>query len=327
MDKTNKVLVVRRFNTAGTSLAVGDLVVLDGERGTVVSSAAAASLRKIQFGVVKRLAVSGATQAQTLPAYIVKTKAFTRASITERVASTGTGSTEDSYSINFTGIKTATAANPLAVLVVNLTYRLEANNAKREESYVIRLADHATDAAVATRISNLINGNNESWSTASVTGATVTVSAMVAIDHLPGARTINSPFSYMQTKLNVSAYHKSSESLLSTIGQTGVAITQLTAANPGVNNPFVIRDMERKASGYDTSGFYHVYPNQAPMTGLRLNAAGEIDGTIRYNGVSFVFNNSYLAADGNYVKTSPSSVTILGEDPAFTTAPVMALLG
>ena len=322
----NKVLVVKQFNTAGTGLQVGDLVVLDGEKGSVISAAAAVDTKKIQFGLVKREAIVDANPAKAAPAYIVKTKAFTRDELLTTKLAEPTETTEDEYELDFTGLKTAVENMPLAVLQVNLTYSLDARNVKKEESYVIRIADYGTDAAIADRVAALITGTTESWAYAEASGAVVTLTAKKAIDYQPGAKSVNSPFPYNQTKMHVTAFHKDSESALANHGTNGIAITRTSVADPGMNNPYVIRDHEKAAAGYDSAHFFHVYPNQRPMTGLTLTASGDIDDTVKYNCVSFAADIKYRAADTNYVKTTTVHNSIYGDAESFDAGNVLAVL-
>lgn len=326
MTIPNKVLVVKQFNTEGTDIAVGDLVVLDGEKGSVISAADAVTTNKIQFGVVKREAVVSADPSKAIPAYIVKTKAFTRNDIVKYNAVASEAAVEDSFDIDYTGVKTATASSPLAVVHANLTFDLDGRDVKREESYVIKLSDYSTDAAVAGKIAALINGNRESWATAEVAGAVVTVTAKTAIDNQPGAKSILSAFPYNQTKMKVVSFHKDNESVLSNYGTSGIAVSHETVATPGINNPYVIRDHEKAAFGYDSAHFSHVYPNQAPMTGLAVTYNGDVDASVEYDCVSFVVDLKYRAADTNYTKSTTVYNSIYGDNETFVTDDVIAVI-
>lgn len=326
MTIPSKILVVNQFNTDGIAPAVGDLVVLDGNTGEVISAADAATANRIQFGVVKRAAVNTADPATTVPAYIVKTKAFRRDEIEKFSKMEHEASTEDSYEVDFTGLQAATAITPLSVVYLNMTYSLDARNVKREESYVLRISEFANDNAIATEFARLINRNKEGWATATAVGAVLTVNARVAVDHMPNATAINSPFPYTQTKMVLTSYHKDNESALSPYSTTGIAVDRLTAASPGINNPYVIRDLESNAAGYDSAHFFHVYPNQAPVSGLVITQDGQVDATVEYDAVSLAVDIRYKAADTNYTKSTTVYNTFYGDKQTFDADDVIAVL-
>lgn len=333
MTIPNKVLVVNSFNVkpgtrqGETALAVGQLVALNGETGAIVTAAEAAALPKIQFGVVKRLAVSTGDASTSTPAYIVKTKAFKRSDIEKVSAIEYSAPVEDEYEIDFTGIKAATTINPLAVAHVNLTFSLDARNVKKEEAYVIRLAGLDTDGDVSDEFARIITANRESWATVTSSGGVLTITAKTAVDNMPNAKAVNSPFPYSQTKMAATAYHKDNESVLSSYSTAGIDVDHTAIANPGINNAYLIRDAERAAAGYDSAHFFHVYPNQAPVSGLTLvTGTNDVDATVEYDCVSLALDIKYKAADTNYTKSTTVYNSIYGDNDTFDTDDVMAVL-
>lgn len=326
MTIPNKVLVVKGFNTTGANLIPGHLVAIDGATGSIITAAQAANVQKLQFGLVKRAAIIDANPAKCVPAYIVKTKAFTRDEVISCNSSFPTPAVEDQYELKLSGLKTAVNNSPLAVLQVTIMYKLDARSAKKEESYTLRIADFATDTLVAGRVADLITRNPHSWADAVAVGSTVTITAKTAIDHQPGAKLANSPFSYNQTKMNVSAFHQDSESVLANISTSGITVDRVAVATPGMNNPFVIRDQEKAAAGYDSAHFSHVYPNQIAPTGLALTQNGEIDDSVAYAGVTFAVDIKYRAADSNYMKTTTVYNSIYGDENVFDAVAVKQII-
>lgn len=118
LQKPNVVLVGTQLNTTGTSLAVGDIVVINAETGAVipVSDLTSSVTSKAQLGLVKKL---GATAAENL---IEKSNVINRkyvTSLTPNGATAYQAPSEASASVDFTG----STFTPSYRYVIRIVYR------------------------------------------------------------------------------------------------------------------------------------------------------------------------------------------------------------
>lgn len=317
MTQPNTVLVATTVSSTATS-TVGALIVLDGKTGIPVTDATDLSgVDSIQFGVVKEAAVSTGALSQRHPAYIAKTKAFTKEELKNIVASDFSAETEDTFTITFTGT-IPTNITDGDNLHVKMTYKVEGHAVNKSEGYVFDLNQYTSTTTLATDVAAAINANPQSWVTATSSNAVVTVTAKRAIDYQPTAKSINSTFKFNQVEFDLASFRVNGTSPYYAFG----TVAKTVNAGAGVGNPYVVRDQEKDAMGYLGAMFSPAYPNLQPASSV-ATVGGLVDESAEYNCISFTAELKYRAADQGYMKSTPVSaqmyyITSVGNNVAAT---------
>lgn len=299
ITKPNTVLVASAISTVTTDV-LGTLVLLDGKTGLpVTDSADLTGITSLQFGVIKEAAVTGGTNAVKRPIYIAKTKAFKKSELVNIISTAGYAATEDSYKLKVpTTPGSAVAGDNLHV---RLDFKIEGFRTQKAEEYVFGIADYANAGALATAIAARINNNPETWVTATVANTDeVTITAKKAIDYQPNAKSANAVTKFNQVEFELASYKVNCTGPYSAFG----TLTKLANSNPGFGNPYVVRDQEKDAFGYEGSMHSTMFPVMQPATNV-ATSAGLIDGTVQYNCITFTAELAYRAPDESYMKSTP----------------------
>lgn len=300
LTKPNTVLVATSVVTTAAALAVGAVMLLDGKTGKPLTDLQAATLAAtdtLQLGVVKAAAVTGGTAATNKPAYIAKTKAFKRSELRSIANTAFAASAEDTYTIAVPSTAGAVSGDNMHI---KLTFKVDGFQTQKAEAYTFAIANYATAADLATAIANRINNNPDSWVTASATDDDVTVTAKKAIDYQPNAKSLSAVTKYNQVEFELAAFKVNGVGPYVPFG----TVVHTVNATPGFGNPYVIRDEEKDALGYE--GHYHItaFPNTLPASSVAASG-GLVDGTAQYNCITLVAELTYRAPDESYMKSTP----------------------
>lgn len=299
INKPNTVLVASTVDSTDTSIdTLGALVVIDAEKGTLVADVADLSgVNSIQFGVIKEAKVTTGHVSQKHPAYIAKTKAFTRDELRDIRLTEGAAGAEDTFTLTFP------ASYPTFVdgdiLHVRLNFKVDGHVTQKAEEYAFDLTQYTASSALATAIGDKINGNIDSWVTAVVVDKVITITAKNAIDYQPNAKSINSTIKFNQVEFDLASFRVNGTSFYYSFG----TVAKTANATPGYGNPYVVRDQEKDAFGYLGAMHSTLYPNIQPASSVAASA-GLVDSSKLYDTISFTAELKYRAPDESYMKST-----------------------
>jgi hypothetical protein len=305
MTTPNTVLVASAINSSAATPAVGDLILIDAAKGTPVAFDELATVSEIQFGVVKAAAKTDGTAATNHPAYIAKTKAFSKSEL-KNISGIHYGmdgyvaETEDSFKFTMPASMPSVVAGDK--LHVRMNFKVQGIRTQKGEEYVFDLTKYTDVTDIAIALVDKINTNRDAWVTATRSGDVVTVTAKRAIDGQVNAKTINATTDFNQVEFDMAAYSVNGPSDYVQFG----TVAKYTNANPGMGNPYVVRDEERKAFGYLGAMHSTSYPNIQPASSV-ATVGGLIDETKKYDSISVTAELTYRAADQSYMKSTPVS--------------------
>ena len=305
ITKPNTVLVASSVKTTAAALEVGALMLLNGQTGLPVTDAEdIRGIESLQFGVVKEAAVTTGATSGKHPAYIAKTKAFTRDELRNIVTSENTASTEDTFTVTFPG----TVPTNLVEgdnLHIKLSFKVDGYSVQKAESYVFDLNAYTSTTTLAADIATRITNNPESWVNATSTGAVLTVVAKTAIDFQPNAKSINATSKFNQVEFDLASFKVNGTGYYYPFG----TVAKTANANPGIGNPYVVRDQEKDAMGYLGAMFSPQFPNIQPASSVAATG-GLVDDSVAYDCVSFTAELKYRAPDESYMKSTGVSAQL-----------------
>lgn len=303
ITKPNTVLVATGISTTATE-TLGTLVLLDAKTGLPVANAASLTgVDAVQFGVIKEPKVTTGPVENQKPIYIAKTKAFKKSELQHIVSTAGIPATEDSYKLTVPTIPAGLIDGDN--MHVRLSFKVDGHKTQKAEAYTFAIKDYATAANLATAIANRINKNRDSWVTATVNAAEVTITAKRAIDYQPNSKSINATTKFNQVEFDLAAFKVNGTGPYSAFG----TIAKLSNSQPGIGNPYVVRDQERDAFGYEGVAHIAVYPSIMPASSVAA-VGGLVNESVQYNCISFTAELAYRAPDESYMKTTPVSAQL-----------------
>lgn len=317
LTKPNTVLVASSVVTKAADVVLGALVLLDGKTGQPISDIATQSnvdaCDSLQLGVCKAVAVTSGSASVKKPAYFAKTKAFKRSELRTILNTEYVASAEDTFTLL---VPSTAGAAPGDNMHVKLTFKVDGFQTQKAEAYTFAIAAYADAATLAAAIATRINNNVDSWVTASVTDATVTVTAKKAVDYQNNAKSLNAVQKFNQVEFELAAFKVNGVGPYTAFG----TVTHTVNATPGFGNAYVVRDEEKDALGYE--GHYHIqsFPNTLPVSTVKASG-GLVDATQGYDCISFTAELAYRAPDESYMKSTPVSAqcyyyTAESTDPA-----------
>ena len=302
ITKPNTVLVATGISTTATE-TLGTLVLLNAKTGLPVANAASLTgVDAVQFGVIKEPKVTTGPVENQKPIYIAKTKAFKKSELQHIVSTAGIPATEDSFKIVVPSPAGAVVGDNMHV---KLNFKVDGYQTQKAEAYVFALVSYASATALAADIADRINKNPRSWVTASVNAAEVTITAKKAIDHQPNSKSINATTKFNQVEFDLAAFKVNGTGPYSAFG----TIAKLSNSQPGIGNPYVVRDQERDAFGYEGVAHIAVYPSIMPASSVAA-VGGLVNESVQYNCISFTAELAYRAPDESYMKTTPVSAQL-----------------
>lgn len=147
LQKPNTVFVGSKVNAAATSLAVGDIVLINASTGAPLAIASIANTKAIQLGYVKAI---GSTDAA---ATIVKTQVIPKGKVKSLVYSAYASKVEASSIIDFTGVTPIAGHRYVVRVIYNDLYE---HPGQYTHSYEAIAATGETAITLATKIGNKI---------------------------------------------------------------------------------------------------------------------------------------------------------------------------
>lgn len=287
-ETPNKVLIASDVKDTVDSVVPGDLVLIDADKGTPVAATGLATVKKLQIGVVKRAAVSTGALQDKRPAYIAKSKAFSKKEFVGVTTAAYAAPVQAKFTITFTDDHANKNKDPKAMVsvrVLNDVYGFGNHNAAE---YVLKCGDYATADALAADFEKHINADKNSCVVAKATAKTLVLTGkdMVAVN--PAIAAGNAPYEVVMCKV-FSFVHADNSTV-------NPAVVQNAVASTGIGNPYVIRELEKVSHGYDG----------AMPSNLRIDArpASEVDLSKTYHQLTVRFNQEYRSAD-NHLRTTP----------------------
>lgn len=298
-ETPNKVLIASAAKDVVDAVVVGDLVLIDADKGAPVAVAGLADVKKLQLGVMKRAAVTVGSLEEKRPAYMAKSKAFTRKEFIGVTQAAYSAPVQDKFTITFTDDHANKNKDPKAMVsvrVLNDVYGFTTHNAAE---YVLKCADYATGDALAAAFEKQINADKNSCVTAKAAAKVLTLTGKDLVTLNPAMALGNAPYEVVSCKVFAL--------LNSNSGTANPAVAQTAVSSVGVGNPYVIRELEKVSQGYDG----------ATPSNLRIDArpVSEVDLSKTYHQMTVRFNQEYRSAD-NHLKSAPVVAQVFVAAPA-----------
>ena len=287
MQKPNTVFVGTQVNTAGTSLAAGDIVVINATTGAVMATTGIAAADSIQLGYVKSYGVSIAN-TQVIAKNSVK-------SITPNGTCAYVAKTVAASTIDFTGVTVVSGYR----YVVRVIYKdLFEHPGQFTHSYEVVAAAGETATTMATKFFDRINAHKGARVTATNgTAGIVVMTAKSVVDNGFATQGKEAITPYSQVSMKVVAYFSNPTTFFTSKYNAipGITITT-TESKPGKGNPYIVRDREQAALGY--KGI--TYRTEWPIIKPELN----VDLTKTYDTLVLEYSRAYQSPDNQYVKST-----------------------
>lgn len=297
ITSVHTVLIGKQIATATSADALneGDVALFDENR-KVISANDAANAKSIYVGVAgKKINVTMPDGTVAQKANIDFSNEIQKASKPSLVVSEHVEPTEETVTINLASA-TIVAGHRY---VVRILYKdIEARNLQFTHTYEV-YAESATASDLASAIVAKINKHTNRRVQASVSGSTITLTAMVKDDN-EGIDSINE---YSVVNMEISLYVTKPGALLSNQPEAvpGAVITK-TVGNPGKGYWKQVRDAEARNMGYKG----HVFINTYPI----VEQARKVVEDTKYDVAIIENDNLYLSNDNQYIKTTPLTTEI-----------------
>lgn len=303
LQKPNTVFVGKKINTAGSTLAVGDIVAINAETGAVIATSAITTLasapKSLQFGYVKAV---GATDAK---ATITKTQVIGRKNITNIAYANDDAAIDATASLNFTGVTLVAGYR----YVIRVIYKdLYEHPGQFTHSYEVIFNGTDTLDQFGAKFAARVNAHAGRRVDATYTVGTdvLLLTAKVVDGPEAGIRTKEAITPYSQVSMNVVAYYTNPSTMLAnSYNQIAGLTISVTDSKPGKGNPFIVRDREQAALAY--KGI--TYRTEFPVIKPELN----VDLSKTYDTLVIEFNKGYKSPDNQYVKSTDLAAEIYVE--------------
>lgn len=301
LQKPNTVFVGSRVNAAATSLAVGDIVLINAATGAPLAIASIASAKAIQIGYVKAI---GSTDAK---ATIVKTQVISKGKVKSLVYSAYAAKTEASSVIDFTNVTPVSGHRYVVRVIYNDLYE---HPGQYTHSYEAIAATGETAITLATKIGNKIKAHKGARVTVVDDAAgTITLTAKEVVLNGFGTQGKEAITPYSQVQMKVVAYWSNPSSIFGSTFNAipGIEITT-TDSKPGKGNPYIVRDREQAALAYKGITYRTTWPVIKPE--LTVNLAKS------YDTIVLEFAKDYQSPDNQYVKSTEIAAEIYVDNSA-----------
>ena len=295
LQKPNTVFVGSKVNAAATSLAVGDVVLINASTGAPLAIASIANAKAIQLGYVKAI---GSTDAA---ATIVKTQVIPKGKVKSLVYSAYDAKSEATSVIDFTGVTPVAGYRYVVRVIYNDLYE---HPGQYTHSYEAIAATGETAITLATKIGKRIAAHKGARVTVVDDAAgELTLTAKEVVLNGFGTQGKEAITPYSQVQMKVVAYWSNPSSVF---GSTFNAIPgiEITTADskPGKGNPYIVRDREQAALAYKGITYRTTWPVIKPE--LTVNLAKS------YDTIVLEFAKDYQSPDNQYVKSTEIATEI-----------------
>lgn len=301
LQKPNTVFVGSKVNAAATSLAVGDVVLINAATGAPLAIASIANAKSIQLGYVKAI---GATDAD---ATIVKTQVISKDKVNSLVYSAYAAKTEASSVIDFTGVTPVAGYRYVVRVIYNDLYE---HPGQYTHSYEAIAATGETATTLATKIGAKIAAHKGARVTVADDAAgELTLTAKEVVLNGFGTQGKETITPYSQVQMKVVAYWSNPSSVFGSTFNAipGIEITT-TDSKPGKGNPYIVRDREQAALAYKGITYRTTWPVIKPE--LTVNLAKSYDTLV------IEFARGYQSPDNQYVKSTEIATEIYVDNSA-----------
>ena len=301
LQKPNTVFVGSKVNAAATSLAVGDVVLINAATGAPLAIASIANAKAIQLGYVKAV---GATDAA---ANIVKTQVISKGKVKSLVYSAYAAKAEASSVIDFTGVTPVAGHRYVVRVIYNDLYE---HPGQYTHSYEAIAATGETAITLATKIGNKITAHKGARVTVVDDAAgTITLTAKQVVLNGFGTQGKEAITPYSQVSMKVVAYWSNPSSVFGSTFNAipGIEITT-TDSKPGKGNPYIVRDREQAALAYKGITYRTTWPVIKPELTVSLAKS--------YDTLVLEFAKDYQSPDNQYVKSTEIATEIYVDNTA-----------
>ena len=301
LQKPNTVFVGSKVNAAATSLAVGDVVLINAATGAPLAIASIANAKAIQLGYVKAV---GATDAA---ANIVKTQVISKGKVKSLVYSAYAAKAEASSVIDFTGVTPVAGHRYVVRVIYNDLYE---HPGQYTHSYEAIAATGETAITLATKIGNKIAAHKGARVTMVDDAAgTITITAKEVVLNGFGTQGKEAITPYSQVSMKVVAYWSNPSSVFGSTFNAipGIEITT-TDSKPGKGNPYIVRDREQAALAYKGITYRTTWPVIKPELTVSLAKS--------YDTLVLEFAKDYQSPDNQYVKSTEIATEIYVDNSA-----------
>jgi hypothetical protein len=301
LQKPNTVFVGKKVNAAGSTLVVGDVVLVNAATGAPVAIADAADYENIQLGYVK------AVGSADVNATIVKTGIITKKGLTSKVYTANVAKTEASSVLDFTAASITVGHRYVIRIVYTDLYEHPGQFTHTYE----HIATSTNVDTLATAFETIINAHKGARVTASYSASPdqLTLTAKVVDGPEAGIATKEAITPYSQVQMKVFVYSSNPAGGLGSSAYTATGVTvATTASKPGKGNAFVVRDREQAALGYKGITFRTTWPIIKPELTVDLSKS--------YDELVIEYAKSYQSPDNQYVKSTDLAAEIYVQNDA-----------
>ncbi len=283
LQKPNTVFVGKKVNSTGTTLAVGDVVVLNAATGAPIAVSAIATTPEIQLGIVKAV---GATDAK---ADMAKTQKIALDKVVSSVFTAYKAKTEATAEIDLSAA-TIVEGNRYVIRVI---YKdIYEHPGQFTHSYEAIAEAGETATTLAGKIVARVTAHKGARVTAVNAAGVITLTAK----EIPAlSNNVDAAGTYKQVSMSVAAYYTNPSDVWFSAYRAipGAEIT-VTNGSPGKGNPHIVRQRENEALGYKGITFRTAWPHIGPA--LRTDMSKTYDEFV----IEFFVN--YQSPDNSYVK-------------------------
>ena len=301
LQKPNTVFVCKKVNKAGSTLVVGDLVVVNAATGAVVNlntvTTTADAPKRIQLGYVKAV---GSTDAD---ANIVKTQDIAREQVVNSIFKAYVAKREAVSTFDLTGVTLIEGAR----YVIRIVYKdLYEHPGQFTHTYEVINNGLTIDTLGAAFVAKINAHKGTRVVAAYDSNDVITLTAKAVDGPEPGIATKEALSPYTQVSMVATMYYTKAEGLAYA---APTAIAGLVSTNvdsiPGKGNPFVIRDREQAALAYKGITYRMEWPNVKPELNVDLSKT--------YDSFNIEFAKKYQSPDNQYVKSTDLAAEVYVE--------------
>ena len=300
LQHVDTVLIGKQAPTSYTTvdaLAVGDVALFDENKALIKTADAAAKASSLYVGVaMNKINVTMPDGTVAQKANIKFSNEIQKGSKPSAVIGDTVAPIQDKVVITF-----GSGANIVAGhrYVLRIVYK-DMYEAPGQFTHSYEVYAESTDAtALATALVNKINKHKNRRVQASLSGSTITLTAMEKDDN-EGVYSLNE---YSTVSMEVSLYETLPSAILNNFPEAveGVTIVK-TPGNPGKGYWKQVRDAEVRFMGYQGHVFTGAYPIVEQARMVEEGAA--------YDYITIENDNLYLSNDNQYIKTTPLTTEV-----------------
>lgn len=299
LKNPNTVFVGSKFNAAGTSLAAGDVVLINANTGAVLAAANIATTDAIQLGFVKS---TGTVND------IKKTGIIKKSNIKKSVYSAYDAKVEASSVITIVNDSVIAGKR----YVVRVVYKdIYEHPGQFTHSYETYSNTASTPTTIVAALAKAINAHTGARVTATAVAGVLTLTAKEVVLNGFGTAGKEAISPYSQVEMDVFLYYTDPTKPLTNAYEPVVGATVVTTkSKPGKGNPYIVRDREQDALGYKGITFRTTWPIIKPE--LNVNLAKSYDTLVTE------YTVNYQSPDNQYVKGTDLTAEVYIDNSAST---------